>query len=271
MTRYLFFLSSVLFWGSLLSANAQVVDTIMVMDSVTIGVESEKDGVGAYEEDYSNDDYGDDEIRSVKKGGLTEPIVRYFPADSIQSLRKQKDYLYMAKLDSLLRHYKEEVPEQEALPSVSLFDGTIIRFILWTIALLAVLYLLFQVFAGKQNLFARNKKLQTASQAEEVSNLPALSPIQLAQQAAAAGDYRKAVRYQFLYILQLLAERKKIILLPQKTNEQYLAELKDAEQQQQFSKLILQYEYIWYGHFALNQSQYQTIEDGFRNFTSKWL
>jgi len=57
--------------------------------------------------------------------------------------------------------------------------------------------------------------------------------------------------------------------LPDKTNSNYLYEIKNAEVKNQFSHLSYLYEYIWYGEFSINDREYQEAKTTFGNFLRK--
>lgn len=85
----------------------------------------------------------------------------------------------------------------------------------------------------------------------------------LIEQAVASGDYRLAVRYHFLYLLQQFSRRGIIIYDNTKTDEDYLHEIKE-EYKPGFQKLSRIYDYIWYGRFDTGEETYYKIEKEFR-------
>ncbi len=199
-----------------------------------------------------------------------QPLPFYFPEDSMRKIRAQKDYQYMKRLDSLLRNLKFDLQQTPEKKSTSIFDLSLVKILLWGLALFAVLYMLYQLFAGRQSLFSANKQLDTTTPEEDKPE-KGLSLLILAQQAADRGEYRLAIRYQYVYLLRLLAEKQMIVLLPQKTNAQYLSEVKQRPFSEALAKLTLQYEYVWYGGFTLTREQFDLIASGFRKFISTWL
>jgi|694.fasta_scaffold41247_6 hypothetical protein len=199
-----------------------------------------------------------------------EPL--FLPKDSMDKLRKQADYVYMKNLDSSLRNLGVIVPEPEepSGASGSIFDIAFVKLIVWGLAIFAVLYILYQLLAGQQNLFYKNKKLEDAEESDS-PDAHVASPLLLSQQAAARGEYRLAVRYKYLYILQLMGEKGLVMLQPQKSDAHYQAELRGKPLAPDFSMVTLQYEYVWYGEFSLNAEQYQNIAGGYRKFIETWL
>ncbi|MFS4448102.1 DUF4129 domain-containing protein [Maribacter sp. 2307UL18-2] len=82
----------------------------------------------------------------------------------------------------------------------------------------------------------------------------------LIQKALDSQNYRLAVRYYYLYVLQLLSEKKFIDWQLQKTNHDYEKEIKKPDLKKAFTKITRIYDYIWYGDFDIDQSQYEQAE-----------
>jgi hypothetical protein len=218
------------------------------------------------------DESYEEEVDKPEKVEL--PLLRLLPADTLRVIRSQKDFAYMSRLDSLLRDQSKletEVTEKVSAPTKSIFDSGFVRTLLWMGAIGIVLFLVYQLLGSQKNLFVRNKKTRVfAEEYPEETERP-VSLVQRIQDAVAAGNYRLAVRYQYLYLLDGLAAKKLINKLPQKTNQQYLKELSGEAMRSGFATLTLQYEYIWFGKFEPNKEQYDQVLAGFRNFMEKWL
>jgi hypothetical protein len=233
-------------------ADTTVLDTVEIMAPV-----AEEEVESPPEEDYEEEE-------------PPEPL--FMPKDSMDKIRKSADYGYMKNIDSMLRNLEVKAPEPEepSEPSGSIFDIGLVKLLIWGLAIFGVLFILYQLLAGQQNLFYKNKKLEEAV-ADDPADTRGLSPLILSQQAAARGDYRMAVRYNYLYILQLMGEKGLVVLEPQKSDAHYQAELRGKPPASDFSTITLQYEYVWYGEFSLNTEQYQSIAAGYRKFIETWL
>lgn len=85
----------------------------------------------------------------------------------------------------------------------------------------------------------------------------------LIQKALAAKNYRLAIRYSYLYSLQLLSDNELIDWQMQKTNHDYLAEIKNPDLHDYFSNITRIYDYTWYGDFAIDEAKYQKAETVF--------
>nr|WP_315034825.1 DUF4129 domain-containing protein [uncultured Chryseobacterium sp.] len=79
-------------------------------------------------------------------------------------------------------------------------------------------------------------------------------------------DYRSAVRYQFLFILKKLSDKKQITWNPEKTNKDYVVELKVSRLKNEFSDLSYIFDYVWYGEFNIEEQSYQKFKNQFQAF-----
>ncbi|MGC5745378.1 DUF4129 domain-containing protein [Chryseobacterium sp. NFX27] len=79
-------------------------------------------------------------------------------------------------------------------------------------------------------------------------------------------DYRSAVRYQFLFALKKLSDKKLISWNPEKTNKDYMMELKAEHLKNEFSGLSYIFDYVWYGEFTIDEKAYQKFKDQYQAF-----
>ncbi len=86
---------------------------------------------------------------------------------------------------------------------------------------------------------------------------------QLIASALAQKDYRLAVRYYYLYMLQLMSEKELIVWELQKTNEDYTIELKQQDLVAPFATSTRLYNYFWYGEFPIDETKYKKAEAKF--------
>lgn len=79
-------------------------------------------------------------------------------------------------------------------------------------------------------------------------------------------EYRKAIRLMYLKIIHKLEQVELINYSKEKTNIDYLRELHDTKIKNGFLSLTGIYNNVWYGHFEINESQYQQYERNFDEF-----
>ncbi len=198
-----------------------------------------------------------------------------FPEDSVQRWKDLREFAYAKYLDSLLKDKqkaKVKVKPGSASPGLlnSFLASSFIRVLLWTLAVLFILFVLYRLFLA-EGVFRRESKTarqQTAEVEEEI--ITGESDFDnLISQALQTNNYRQAVRYQYLKTLHRLADKDFVELARDKTNFQYVREIKNPAFQNDFASLTLNYEYVWYGEFMIGRNVYQKIEAGFNGLNQK--
>ncbi|MFI5196297.1 MAG: DUF4129 domain-containing protein [Chitinophagales bacterium] len=141
--------------------------------------------------------------------------------------------------------------------------------LLWIIIISIITYIIYKVFFHKDSfLFGRNKKIMnviTSAQEDEEMDLAATNWEELLNNAVHNSDFRLAVRYSYMWMLQIMQQRELIQYRIDKTNYEYYTELNDTGYKQPFKQLSRQYEYAWYGRFAMSQAAYSEYKELFDN------
>lgn len=86
----------------------------------------------------------------------------------------------------------------------------------------------------------------------------------LIEKAVAKENYRLAVRYHFLYVLQQLSRQDLVIYDSAKTDEEYVNEINDPALKAQFKGVNRIYDFIWYGNFETTAENYDRIKKEFQ-------
>jgi hypothetical protein len=77
-------------------------------------------------------------------------------------------------------------------------------------------------------------------------------------------NYRLCIRYYYLWLLKVLNDNKTIVFDIEKTNTDYLNEIKDSQLKQKFSYLSYIYNYCWYGEFDITEEDFYKVEKLFK-------
>ncbi|WP_374465559.1 DUF4129 domain-containing protein [Chryseobacterium sp.] len=131
-----------------------------------------------------------------------------------------------------------------------------------------LLYFIIKYIMGKDGNFIfgkKNKKLDINVQ-ELHENIHEINFPESIAQFELSGDYRSAIRYQFLFILKKLSDKKLISWNPEKTNKDYSAELKTPHLKNDFSNLSYIFDYVWYGEFNIEEENYQKFKNQYQAF-----
>ncbi|ASK31709.1 DUF4129 domain-containing protein [Chryseobacterium sp. T16E-39] len=131
-----------------------------------------------------------------------------------------------------------------------------------------LLYFIIRYLISKDgNFFFGKKNKKVNIHTEELhENIHEINFPESISQFEIAGDYRSAVRYQFLFILKKLSDKKLIAWNPQKTNKDYVAELKAEHLKKEFSNLSHIFDYVWYGEFSINEQDYLKFKSQYQTF-----
>ncbi len=103
----------------------------------------------------------------------------------------------------------------------------------------------------------------------EEENIHEMDFAALIRDAEKQQSFRRAVRLHYLQVLKQLTNRDLIRWRPEKTNHDYLNELSQATLQPAFRELTNTFEYVWYGNFNLNASEYEQRVQDFQAFLSQ--
>lgn len=92
---------------------------------------------------------------------------------------------------------------------------------------------------------------------------------ELIDKALASGNYRLAVRFYYLLVLQKMSGKDLIDWQVQKTNHEYIFEIEDQELRSSFRTVTDIYDYIWYGNFEVDKTAFAKAETSFKTINSK--
>jgi len=84
-------------------------------------------------------------------------------------------------------------------------------------------------------------------------------------------NYREAIRIHYLYLLKELIRQQLIDWQPEKTNHDYLHELRLYEHKTNFSECVRIFELVWYGEHIISKEYYYKLSKVFENYINKLL
>lgn len=161
---------------------------------------------------------------------------------------------------------KEGEPKEKRDISFNLGFSKSFATVLLVVIGTALLVLLLRLTLGTQAK-ARNKKIKATQEAislEEIEeNLTANDPTNLIDQAIQNGNYRLALRLYYLKIIRELSLTGAIEWKKDKTNGDYLRELKKNQLRSPFRSVTIAFERIWYGNRLLDREEFMRIQPEF--------
>jgi hypothetical protein len=208
------------------------------------------------------------------------------PNDSLIKWKRSPEFGYMDYLDSLLKKKKSDLRidtisidensgrskafSNSSPSSPGILNSFPVKIFLWLVAIFCIGFILYRLFF-RGGLFTRgNKQNYVEEPIEEPEMLNEYSAYNdLIIEAESKNDFNLAIRYLYLQSLKKLSDAELILFSPDKTNKMYVQELDDKPYQFDFASLTLNYEYIWYGKFAINRDRYQKLKNDFFSFNTK--
>jgi hypothetical protein len=190
--------------------------------------------------------------------------------DSILNQMQEDDAFWYANAS-----FEKKKPKKETgnLNYVSFTQRKWFKTLLWIlIAVAFIAVIIFYLADSNFGLFRRKKKTPadtTGDPTEMPEDIFAINYQLEIDRAAAAGNYRLAVRLQYLRLLKSMAERDLIRYQQDKTNMDYLMQLFNTAYYHDFFRITRHYEYSWYGHFEVSADAYRLITRDIHQFENR--
>lgn len=145
---------------------------------------------------------------------------------------------------------------------LKLFD--ILPYIILVIAVVLIIWLIVHNNPGSQIMHQHKKSKVILSEEEELLMKRNLN--KLAEEAILKKEYRFAVRYLYLNCIKGLDLKNIIRYTNDKTNYEYVNEIKSNETSKIFKSLTLYYEQIWYGQMVFDESYFKQFKNQYHEF-----
>lgn len=133
------------------------------------------------------------------------------------------------------------------------------------ISLLVLLVLIITYFILKNK--RKKEPVQDLLESDVAFTNIELSELELRlQEAFLKEDYRTCVRIYFTFILKELIRLGWISWQKDRTNYDYILQLKSEENRTRFSQFVSIYDLVWYGEYPLSLTEYQRLEHDFNAY-----
>lgn len=209
--------------------------------------------------------------KDIKTDRSSITPIRFSP--NFKSKYTSKEFQYEVKLEEKswwdrfvewLRQFFRDV--------FGLTDGVSSTAVDWTIniisglIILIVVYLIVKSILNKEGqwIFGKSTTKKIISHDDIERNLKNIDFEKLIRETLKSDNHRLAIRYYYLWILKKMSEKSIIEWNVEKTNSDYFYEIKSDSLRQEFGYASYLYNYIWYGEFELDETDYknacQTME-----------
>lgn len=167
--------------------------------------------------------------------------------------------------ENYLESKEEEDPHRRVSSHGSSASADGLKYFYYGLVLVAIVLIVLWLTRNlKGNTKLEEKTIIAENLADLEENVHELDLEQLLKEALARGDFRLALRLNFLIIIKLLSQKGHIRWAKEKTNWEYYAELKDRLIADQFREIVNSFEGFWYGEHPLDIRQYYNAEGTYK-------
>lgn len=212
--------------------------------------------------------------KALLKNDSSAVVLRNFDLQKIKDYRTQKEFLYDEQLPintNWWDRFWRWIWDLITAAMENRYSGNFIKYLVIAIIVALVIFAVIKLIGLDLKIFTGKSKAVDVPYDESLENIHEINFIEEIEKAVGNGNYRLAVRLLYLRSLKLLSDRELIHWQPDKTNQAYVDELADQDRKEQFKVLTLQFEYIWYGDFAVDKDGFKAIKGNFERFNVKAL
>ncbi len=140
-----------------------------------------------------------------------------------------------------------------------------------TIAVLLIVFVVYLIVKAILNqegrwIFGKSSDKKIIDYTDIEKNIHQVDFEKLIQKTIQSGDKRLTIRYYYLWLLKNLASKNLIEWDLEKTNSDYLYEIKNPKIKEDFEYVSYLYNYIWYGEFELDEITFEKTKTVFEKF-----
>ncbi len=193
--------------------------------------------------------------------------VRLLSDDLLEKYKNDPDFDYEGgpkEADDWITKIKNWINQQLVILSSSKVYSTILDYLYYGLMIAALLLIIRGLIKADRRglLFGKVKtnEIKIVERDEDISNI---NFDELISVSIDNKHYKLAIRYLFLKSLKLLSENGLVELRNNKTNHQYLSEIKNHQIAEVFRNTTSMFEWIWYGDFPVNEDIMKSSQNDF--------
>jgi hypothetical protein len=134
---------------------------------------------------------------------------------------------------------------------------------------LAVAAIIFGFYRSEfKGLLISSKKNDQLNISESLEDIHALDYEKMIEEAITKKNFRYAIRLNYLRSLKILSDKNLIHWKTDKTNNEFINEIKQISLKEKFKNITYDFEYIWYGEFEIDQTSYNQLQNQYSDFNS---
>jgi hypothetical protein len=203
-----------------------------------------------------------------QNGGGPDSIQwRKLPDSTLKRMSQDENFWYVNYVFNKQKKVQDNPREKESFTEQPLFQT-----ILWLVIIGGFVAFII-IYLSNSNAALFRRKSRTIHGEEDISyetgNIFEINYAKEIDKAIRENNYRLAVRLLFLRSLTRLSNKNIIDYKLDRTNFDYLVQLRPTNYYTDFFRLTRNYEYCWYGQFDIDPGKFGILKNDFENFDSR--
>jgi hypothetical protein len=160
---------------------------------------------------------------------------------------------------------EDDEPEEEKESNTSFSVSPIWNYVFYCIVFALIILLAYQLIKNRK---PKNKEL-SISYSEKEWNPELISKTELElllEKSIESENFRECVRVYFTFILKEIIKKGWIKWKQEKTNFNYILEMKTKPDASQFEECVRVYELVWYGQYQIDKTHFEAIQPILLNY-----
>jgi hypothetical protein len=200
----------------------------------------------------------------------TEKIDQYKSQDDFKYNVKKKEKNFLERFWDWLGRFAKRILSwifDDIGPAVGVL-AAILRIIPWLV-LGVLLYFIVKFFVGVnyRKSIDDSASIPSIELSDDEELIQNKNLNELVRNAIEQKDYRLAIRFYYLLVLQKLTETELIVWQQEKTNEDFIREVSKFEIADDFTEFTRLYDFVWYGNFEIKENEFLKAETLFKGLT----
>ncbi|RXR32125.1 DUF4129 domain-containing protein [Flavobacterium piscinae] len=147
-------------------------------------------------------------------------------------------------------------------------SGKVVDILIKSLAVLLIVFVIYLIVKSIMNdegqwIFGKSSDKKVIHYKDVEKNIHLVDFEKLIKETLKSGEQRLSIRYYYLWLLKKMSYKNMIEWDIEKTNSDYLYELKEPLFKSDFEYVSYLYNYIWYGEFELDEPTFEKAKSAF--------
>ena len=147
-------------------------------------------------------------------------------------------------------------------------SGKVVDILIKSLAVILIVFVIYLIVKSIMNgegqwIFGKSSDKKVIHYEDIEKNIHLVDFEKLIKETLKSGEQRLSIRYYYLWILKKMSDKNMIEWDIEKTNSDYLYELKEQTFKSDFEYVSYLYNYIWYGEFELDEPTFEKAKSAF--------